>query len=189
MVVVTPKIARGFSLIELMIVIAILGIVAALAFPAYSDYVIRAKISGMINSVSVIKQAVAEYRGVNGNFDAIDPGDPDATFDALGITDPTDLSEAIAEIQFTVLNNNFMSIVVCGSTQGEGTAPADTVDIYLTGEVVTSGMTWGCAYAGNSNYVPSSCRTPYDPGTYGALVNACDHTIFNDPDDRENPSL
>lgn len=189
MIVVTPKVARAFSLIELMIVIAILGIVAALAFPAYSDYVIRAKISGMINSVSVVKQAVAEYRGVNGNFDAIDPTDPEATFEALGINDPTDLSEAISSIEFAVLNNNFMAIVICGSTQGEGTGSADTVDIYLTGEVVTSGMTWGCAYAGNSNYVPSSCRTLYDPSTYGTVTQACDHSVYNDPEDRENPAL
>lgn len=180
---------RGFSLIELMIVIAILGIVASLAFPAYSDYVIRAKISGMINSVGVIKQAVSEYRGMNGNFNAIDPSDSEATFEALGITDPTDLTNVISEIKFAVLNNNFMAIAICGSTEGEGTAPDDTVDIYFTGEVVTSGMAWGCAYAGNSKYVPSSCRTLYDPDTYGSLNGSCDHTIFNEEEDRENPEL
>lgn len=48
---------KGFSLIELMIVIAILGIVAALAIPAYNDYIIRAKVTNMLSIADVIKHA------------------------------------------------------------------------------------------------------------------------------------
>lgn len=166
---------RGFSLIELMIVIAILGIVAAIAIPAYGDYIIRAKVSGMIGAVDTVKHSVAEYRGVNGNLAEIDPADPDATFTALGIDDPTDLSDAINSIEFTKVDDDYMAIVICGSTVGQGTPADDTVDIYFTGVYSDSGMKWGCAYEGSSKYVPSSCRILYDPDTFGELDTACVH--------------
>lgn len=166
----------GFSLIELMIVIAILGIVAAIAIPAYGDYVIRAKVSGMINAVELVKQAVSEYRVVNGNLDDIDPADAEATFTALGLEDPTDLSDAITEVLFAKKDNNYMAIAICGSTAGQGTLAADTVDIYFTGVFSPSGMKWSCAYAGNSKFVPSSCRVLYVPATFGTLPTACAHS-------------
>ncbi len=172
---------HGFSLIELMIVIAILGIVSAIAVPAYGDYIIRAKVAGMINSADVVKQAVSEYRGVNGNLVEIDPADAVATFKAIGISDPTDLSEAIGEIKFAKKDNDYMAIAICGSTVGQGAAELDTVDVYFTGVYAASGMKWSCAYEGNSKFVPSSCRTLYVPATFGTLDAECDHTIYNDP--------
>lgn len=175
MLVSTNVRKQGFSLIELMIVIAILGIVAAIAIPAYGDYIIRAKVSGMINSADSLKQSVAEYRLVNGNLAEIDPADPVATLTALGVSDPSILSDAIDSVQFTKADDNNMSIAICGSTLGQGTASADTVDIYFTGIFYNSGMKWGCAYEGNSKFVPSSCRTLYDPDTFGELDTACVH--------------
>jgi type IV pilus assembly protein PilA len=172
---VFTRITQAFSLIELMIVIAILGIVAAIAIPAYGDYIIRAKVSGMINAVDVIKQSVTEDRLEQGSLADIDPADTAATFAAIGATDPTPLSPAIQLVQFAKLTDNAMAIVICGSTAGQGTAAADTVDVYFTGAFTGSGMTWGCAYEGNSKYVPSSCRTLYDPLVYGAVTTACAH--------------
>ena len=52
---------QGFTLIELMIVVAIIGILAAIAIPAYQDYTCRAKMSEAVNAVSAAKTAVAEY--------------------------------------------------------------------------------------------------------------------------------
>jgi type IV pilus assembly protein PilA len=53
------RVQKGFTLIELMIVVAIIGILAAIAIPQYADYTIRAKLSNAITAADPIKQAVA----------------------------------------------------------------------------------------------------------------------------------
>jgi type IV pilus assembly protein PilA len=55
------KVQQGFTLIELMIVVAIIGILAAIALPAYSDYTNRAKVSEIIVAASACKNSVAEF--------------------------------------------------------------------------------------------------------------------------------
>ena len=66
----TKKAQLAFTLIELMIVIAIIGTLAAIAFPAYQNYVIRAQVSEGLNLVGSFKVAVAEYHHNNGAFPA-----------------------------------------------------------------------------------------------------------------------
>ena len=56
----TKKIQQGFTLIELMIVVAIIGILAAIAIPAYQDYTIRAQVTEGLNLASAVKTGVAE---------------------------------------------------------------------------------------------------------------------------------
>lgn len=62
------KVQQGFTLIELMIVVAIIGILAAIAIPAYQDYTIRAKVTDGINLAAAAKTAVAETYSSNGTF-------------------------------------------------------------------------------------------------------------------------
>ncbi len=75
------KIQQGFTLIELMIVIAILGILMAIAIPAYQDYSVRAKVSEGINLAGATKLAVAETYSSTGALpdDNDGAGDPAAT--------------------------------------------------------------------------------------------------------------
>ena len=90
----------GFTLIELMIVVAIIGILAAVAIPAYSDYTTRAQVTEALNLASAAKTAVSESYGSNGAWPA------DNSSAGLGVS--TDIkgkyvdSVAVASNQITV---------------------------------------------------------------------------------------
>jgi type IV pilus assembly protein PilA len=59
---------QGFTLIELMIVVAIIGILAAVAIPAYQDYTIRAQVTEGLNMASEAKASIAEFNSARGRF-------------------------------------------------------------------------------------------------------------------------
>lgn len=87
---------KGFNLIELMIVVAIIGVLASIAIPAYRDYVVRARVTEGLNLTSGVKATVAEYWASHGSFISDYPStDPTCTTaninctKAYGVDPPT----------------------------------------------------------------------------------------------------
>ena len=144
------KVQQGFTLIELMIVIAIVGILAATALPAYQDYTIRAKISEAIGFGAAAKTAVSEH------VISQDAWPADNTEAGLAISSSI-TSDVVAGLQ---VGNADGVITVTLSSAGLG--EANSGQFILTGGTAGAGVTWTCAPGGAtpvpSKFLPSSCR-------------------------------
>ena len=132
---------KGFTLIELMIVVAIIGILAAVALPAYQDYTIRAKVSELILAASSAKTTLSE------KFQT----DPSNSLFGTGVT-----INVIGKIA-TALVDTQGTIVVTGAAASTSTGAAVTVTMTATANSVTGTMTWSCIGT-PGKYLPASCR-------------------------------
>jgi type IV pilus assembly protein PilA len=87
------KSQKGFTLIELMIVVAIIGILASIAIPAYQDYMVRAKVTELVNAAGVCKTSVTDY------YQSMGVMPPDAT--TAGCTNQTTANSTAAAVANT----------------------------------------------------------------------------------------
>jgi len=135
----------GFTLIELMIVVAVVGILSAVALPSYERYTVRARVTELAALASVMKVVVTENIAANGG--AIDPAKDNCRGVPLAKTTHNTLrstcAPATAEITVT------------------GTPVARDVVLIFTPRVMPGGVTtWNCTSAPEHHiYVPSTCRT------------------------------
>ncbi|QYF95677.1 pilin [Massilia sp. PAMC28688] len=143
---IVKKAQAGFTLIELMIVVAIVGILAAVALPAYKDYTVRGRVSELITNASAQKQTIAENLG----------DDPTN----LGTTANTGACRGVKDT--TVATTNMASMACAGGViTVTGTAKTENVVLKFRPTVNADGnVTWTCGATADTmfRFVPAECR-------------------------------
>jgi type IV pilus assembly protein PilA len=133
------RMQKGFTLIELMIVVAIIGILAAVALPAYRDYTVKAKVSEMLLAASSAKTAVAEFANTNGAL-------PGASFVVESQSSPYVASVGWDGSKITVT-----------ATAKETAISGKTV--FLNGQYNNGQVAWTCTKGDiDDKYLPASCK-------------------------------
>jgi len=136
---------QGFTLIELMIVVAIIGILASIAIPAYQDYTIRAQVSEGLSLSNAAKASISEYYVNHGAW-------------------PADNAEAGLEAAVNILGKYVVSVEIAGAVVtvtfgNDAHAVIDSQAITLTVADNFGSLSWDCAGAGIADkHLPAACR-------------------------------
>ena len=133
------SVQQGFTLIELMIVVAIIGILAAVALPAYRDYTVRAKVTEVVLAASAGKNSIAEYVNTSG---ALPPG---------GYAIDTQVSRYVASTSWNGTN-------ITATAAGDAAISGQTITLAPGAIVSNQIQSWTCSGSIDARYRPSSCR-------------------------------
>jgi type IV pilus assembly protein PilA len=138
-------IQKGFTLIELMIVVAIIGILAAVALPAYQDYTTRAKVSEVILAASSAKTSISEAA---------------ATLTQMPASASANIAGQQSKFVSTIGYSQSSSVRGLVTVTARGDTNISGSNITMTGDLVTNTgqVNWTCGGSILAKYRPSSCQ-------------------------------
>lgn len=142
------KMQKGFTLIELMIVVAIIAILAAIAIPAYQDYLIRSQVSEGASLAAGAKTALAEYKANTGGWPANN--------NAAGLAGANDISGDYV----TGVNVGTTPGRIIASFGGRANSAINGNNLVFSAVSNVGSIAWTCTHSTVDNkYLPSSCRS------------------------------
>ena len=147
------KVQQGFTLIELMIVVAIIGILAAIAIPAYQDYTIRAQVSEGLNLAAGAKAAVTEFYQDRGTYPVNNT--------QAGLSAPTTIAGNYVSQVAAV--NGVITVTYSNVAPQKANQAINTATLTLSALTTAGAVDWNCrAAAGvlstNPKWLPAACR-------------------------------
>ena len=143
----TMKQQGGFTLIELMIVIAILAILMAIAIPAYQDYTVRAQISECVSIVGGAKVFVSETTQSEG----VPIADAVGNVDLSTFVPPVDMADSVCS-NLAVADTGVITVDV------DAGGNSDTLTFTPVQELTSDSIEWTCTSGFEPNQLPAECR-------------------------------
>ena len=147
------KMQKGFTLIELMIVVAIVAILAAIALPAYLDYLVKSRVSEAMVLADGLKVVVAENAATGSSLDkgaTLIPGNSPVTPNVS----ITSIAPATGVITVTTTAKAGAGTVTLTPTGSDGAGASAAL---VAGTVTQGNIQWACAGTIKQKYLPSSC--------------------------------
>ena len=137
---ISKTVQQGFTLIELMIVVAIIGILAAIALPAYQDYIARSQVSELFALIDGQRGSIGEACGNSG--------------DCSGVIAGTSLTAAG---KYSTVNSNIAGGILQASMAGVSSALVNGKSVQMSPTLAAGAVTWACATDLAAVHKPKSC--------------------------------